>query len=81
MAPSQKIVSDIRLRLARHVKTRRVAHQLTQEGLAVKANIALRHLQKIERGEVNVTLETLSKLAYALDVDPVELVERLELVR
>lgn len=78
MAPSQKIVSDIRLRLARQIKTRRVAHKLTQEGLAVKANIALRHLQKIEHGEVNITLETLSKLAYALDVDPVELIERQE---
>jgi transcriptional regulator with XRE-family HTH domain len=78
MGSSQKIVSDIRLRLGRHVKTRRVTHRLTQEGLAVKANIALRHLQKIERGEVNVTLETLSKLAHALDVDPVELIERLE---
>ena len=32
-----------------------------------------RHVQKIEAGEVNVTLRTLSKLATALSTDPLEL--------
>lgn len=76
MIPYSNQASDLQLRLAKRVKSLRSSHKLTQEGLAIKANIALRHLQKIERGEVNVTLETLSKLAHALEVDPAELIAR-----
>jgi transcriptional regulator with XRE-family HTH domain len=81
MTSNKNNTFDLQLRLAKHVKAWRASQKLTQERLAVKANIALRHLQKIERGEVNVTLETISKLAYALDVDPVELIERQEHVQ
>ena len=46
---------------------------LTQESLANRAGLALRHLQKIEAAQVNLTIETLAKIAAALDVDPKEL--------
>jgi transcriptional regulator with XRE-family HTH domain len=35
----------------------------------------LRHWQKIEAGEINVTLNTLAKLAQALGVDPADLLD------
>jgi transcriptional regulator with XRE-family HTH domain len=73
LSPS-KSATDLQLKLASHVKMLRVARSLTQEGLAVKADIALRHIQKIESGEVNVTLETLAKLAHALNTNPAELI-------
>jgi transcriptional regulator with XRE-family HTH domain len=42
---------------------------LTQEQLANAAGLAARHVQKIEAGEVNVTLRTLVCLGTALGVD------------
>jgi transcriptional regulator with XRE-family HTH domain len=45
----------------------------TQEALAGRADLAPRHLQKVEAGEVNVTLCTLWRLASALGVDVTEL--------
>ena len=38
--------------------------------VAFNAGLAIRHVQKVEAGEVNLTLETLRKLAEGLGVDP-----------
>ena len=54
--------------VARRVRQRRLDLQLTQEDLAAKSGLAVRHLQKIEAGEVNLTLRTLASLSAALDV-------------
>ncbi len=64
---------NIRRRLGLAVKRYRAARGLTQEKLALQANMGWRHLQKIEAGEVNATLLTLTQLAKALDVDPASL--------
>ena len=48
---------------------------LSQEELAARVGIATRHLQKIEAGEVNVTLRTLAKLATAVGVTASQLLE------
>ena len=42
---------------------------MSQEALAQKAGLSTRHLQKLEASQVNVTIESLSKLANALEVD------------
>lgn len=42
---------------------------LTMEGLASKAEIELRQLGRVERGEVNPTLISLFKIADALEID------------
>jgi transcriptional regulator with XRE-family HTH domain len=65
---------DLRKRLARAVKRFRTARGMTQEKLAEEARLNPRHLQKIEVGAMNVTLETLQRLGHALEVDPGELV-------
>lgn len=65
--------SDLQARLGRAVRQLRRQADLTQEDLAAQAHMGWRHLQKIEAGEVNVTLSTISRLALALDVDPAEL--------
>ncbi len=49
---------------------------MTQEEAANQTGIGWRHLQKIEAGEVNVTLRTLCRLAAALRVDPDQLTSR-----
>ncbi len=66
----------LRDRLAAAVKRLRAARSLTQEGLAEAADLNARHLQKIEVGAMNVTLDTLEKLGGALDVDPATLIAR-----
>jgi transcriptional regulator with XRE-family HTH domain len=54
-------------RLARNLKERRTALGLTQEDVADAAGVALRHYQKLESGEVNVTLRTLVRVTEALN--------------
>ncbi|NPV89140.1 helix-turn-helix transcriptional regulator [Coprothermobacteraceae bacterium] len=63
---------EIRLRVAQNIRRVRNNRGFTQEELAHRARLASRHLQKIEAAQVNITLETLVKLARALNIDPVE---------
>lgn len=51
---------------------------ITQEVLSGLADIGRTHLSAIERGERKPTLETLWRLAAALDIRPSQLVERIE---
>lgn len=68
----ESLFNEIRLRIASNIRRLRKNQELTQEELAHRAKLALRHLQKIEAAEVNVTLDTLVKLAYALNIDLIE---------
>lgn len=52
---------------------------ITQEVLSGLADIGRTHLSAIERGERKPTLETLWRVALALDVRPSELVRKIEL--
>ena len=56
-------------RLAVAIRESRARAGLTQEGLAAQAGMAVRHVQKIEAGEVNVTIRTLAKIAQALGLN------------
>ena len=48
------------------MRRRRIGLGLTQEDFAERANLDVRHVQKIEAGDVNLTLRTLSVVAKAL---------------
>ncbi len=61
--------------LARRLKARRIDLGLTQEELADRAGLNARHVQKLEAGELNVTIGTLASLALALDVTITDLLE------
>jgi transcriptional regulator with XRE-family HTH domain len=56
-------------RLGANLKKRRVSLELTQEDVAERGGIAVRHYQKLEAGEVNVTLRTLVRLSAALKAE------------
>jgi transcriptional regulator with XRE-family HTH domain len=58
-----------RIRVGRAVQRLRLLRDLSQETLAERANNSEKHVGQIERGEVNVGLDVLSRLAAALDVD------------
>jgi len=51
----------------------RQAQDTTQLQLALNADIDRSYVGRIERGEVNITLDILYKLAKTLDCDPVDL--------
>ena len=47
--------------------------QLSQEELSYKADIPINQIGRIERGEVNTTISTISVIARALEVHQMEL--------
>jgi predicted transcriptional regulator len=61
--------------LARTVKRLRAAAQLTQEGLARRAQVSLGYIARLETGHYDPKLSTLKKLARALGVPVTALVE------
>ena len=68
-APSknrESVAVDLLKRVGANVRVLRERRGLTQDHLAYVAGLATRHLQKIEAGQVNVTLRTIARLAAAL---------------
>jgi len=61
------VVRDVGRRI-RQLRMSRVGPKLTQEELSEKARISVSFLSMIERGERSPHLETLSKIAVALEV-------------
>lgn len=59
-----------------NIKRLRTARGLTQEKLAVDADIDLTYAGGIERGRRNPSLEVLGRIANALSADITELFER-----
>jgi transcriptional regulator with XRE-family HTH domain len=55
--------------LARTIQRRRKALRFTQEDVAHASGMAVRHYQKLEAGELNVTIRTLVRVARALRCD------------
>lgn len=56
-----------------NIRRARKARGLTQEALAHECGLAMRHVGRIERGEVNIPVELLGKLGGLLGVHPSEL--------
>ncbi len=65
----------LRTRLATALKRERKRLGWTQEKAAERAEMYLRHYQKLEGGTVNVTIRTLSRLCKGFAVDPRRLFE------
>lgn len=60
-------------RLGRRAKELRLERGLTLEQAAERGDLDLKHLQKYEAGQINVTLVTLVRVAKGLKVDLAEL--------
>ena len=68
-------ISDPRILVGRRVRELRLARQLSQEKLAELADLHRNYVGGVERGERNVSLVNIVKLAHGLDVRPTKLIE------
>jgi transcriptional regulator with XRE-family HTH domain len=65
---------DFTARFGSRLREIRIARGLSQEDLAHRAGLHRTHISLIERNRRSVRLETLERLAKALDVDPASLI-------
>lgn len=63
-------MNSIAKNLGKKIKLIRVEKDMSQSDLAQAANIDSSHIGKIERGELNITVVTLFRLAEALRCKP-----------
>lgn len=66
-------MSELSLEFGKQVRKLRQSKKMSQEELAFKAGLSPAHLGQIERAQKKPTLETIGRLANALDVPVVEL--------
>lgn len=66
-------ITQFQRRLGRNVRALRTLQNLTIKQAAARVEMHWRHWQKVETGEVNVTLRTFTQIAVALKVDPRDL--------
>ena len=62
------IMNDIKILVGKRIQELRIKQGLSQEALALKADVSTSHVGKLERGERNATIESLAKVIEALDV-------------
>lgn len=65
-------------RLADNLRRRRMAAGLSQEALAERCGLHRTYIGAVERGERNVTLKTVERIAIALHVDPLDLLREID---
>ncbi len=65
-----------RQRVAANLRRARLARELSQEALADLAGLHRTYVGSIERGERNVSVDNIERLARALDLDPADLLKR-----
>jgi transcriptional regulator with XRE-family HTH domain len=71
----------ILIQLGRNIVSVRKSRKLSQEDLALEANIDRTYIGGIERGERNVAVINLCKIAKTLQVKPSNLLKGLELIK
>lgn len=70
---------ELLAQLGRNIKVMRVRRDMTQEELAAEAGLERSYAGAIERGERNLSVTSLLKLAQALECNPSELLEGVQL--
>ncbi len=63
-------------KLANRLRQLRQSRGISQENLAIESGLGRSYYWRVEQGLINVTLETLVRLANALKIDMVDLFEK-----
>ena len=71
MPPKRQL--SARLIFARNVRKERLARALSQERLAELSGLHRTYVGSVERGERNISIDNIERLANALEVDVVDL--------
>lgn len=66
-------MSELTIKIGQIIRTKRKERFITQESLSLQCGIDRSYMGRIERGEVNLTVEKLYEIAIALKVDAREL--------
>lgn len=69
--------NTILITFGNRVREIRLTNKLTQEDLAEKANVHRTYIGMVERGEKNITLKNIQKIAKALEIQIEELMKGL----
>ena len=62
-------MNDLAQKIGQAIRVCRTEQKITQEKLALLCNIDRSYLGRIERGEVNITVEKLYEIAMELEVE------------
>jgi len=65
--------NNVKLRFGRRVRQLRVARGLSQEELALRSELDRSYIGQVERGERNVSLVNIERIAIGLGVPPADL--------
>jgi transcriptional regulator with XRE-family HTH domain len=68
--------SALRKNFAANLRREREARGLSQESLAHEAGLHRTYVGSVERGERNISLDNVERLAHALGVEPADLMRR-----
>lgn len=61
---------DLAISIGTKIRETRKSKSISQEQLALRTAIDRSYLGRIERGEVNITVEKLYQISQTLDIDP-----------
>ncbi|WP_159181433.1 helix-turn-helix domain-containing protein [Klebsiella pneumoniae] len=66
-------MSELSVAIGQLIRNQRTKQKLTQESLALQCGIDRSYMGRIERGEVNLTVEKIYEIASILKVSPKDL--------
>ena len=66
-------MSELSIKIGQLIRNRRLQLKMTQESLALQCGIDRSYMGRIERGEVNLTVEKIYEIASVLNISPKEL--------
>lgn len=76
--PPKPVKEKVQLAFGTRMRQLRADHDLTQEALAELADLHTNYVSSVERGERNVSLFNIIRIAHALGVQPALLLQPLE---
>lgn len=62
------------IKIGNQIKTLRTSRGFSQEGLAAAATLGRTYMGRVERGEQNISIQNLIKIAFILEVNIGELI-------